>query len=394
MPVPAPCEVLSDWVHVAYPETTQVREVYGFAGSQGMVNLEGVRYRPKDRPSSTLLIYMHPASTLELLPMPRAMAERGAHVLCAGSRYARNDTPLIMEKVILDLGAYVRHAREVWGYDKVVIVGWSGGGSLALLYQSQAEAPTIAATPAGDPVDIAGAGLIPADAMIFQAAHISRALLLSEWIDPSVLDENDPDRRDPGLDLYDPRNPERPPYSADYLERFRAAQRARVRRRTEWVKETLEMLRKRGGNETERGFVTHRTMAEPRFLDPAIEPNDRVPGTCFLGVPETVNNGPTGVARFSTLRAWLSQWSPDDTNADGERCAPGVTVPLLSIENSADDAVPQPHVGRIHAAAASADKTYVRIDGANHYYAGQPELLAQAAETCLGWLADRGLFDG
>jgi hypothetical protein len=62
------------------------------------------------------------------------MVARGAHVLCAGSRYARNDSPLIMEKVLLDLGAYIRHAKEVWGYEKIVIAGWSGGGiALALL---------------------------------------------------------------------------------------------------------------------------------------------------------------------------------------------------------------------------------------------------------------------
>ena len=64
-----------------------------------------IRYLPQGKPSGTLLVYMHPSSTLQLLPMPRAMAGRGMHVLCAASRYARNDTPLIFEKVVLDLGA-------------------------------------------------------------------------------------------------------------------------------------------------------------------------------------------------------------------------------------------------------------------------------------------------
>jgi dienelactone hydrolase len=384
-------EVQPEWVHVKYAETSEFREVYGFAGGQGMVNLEGIRFVPKGRPSPTLLVYMHPATTLQLLPMPRAMAEHGAHVLCAASRYARNDTPLIMEKVILDLGAYVRHAKEVWGYRKVVIVGWSGGGSLALLYQSQAELPTITQTPAGDPVDVKGAKLTPGDAMIFQAAHVSRAVCLADWIDPSLRNEDDPDDRDPDLDLYDPRH--RPPYSREFLERFRAAQLARIRRRTAWAKESLERLRRRGGKELERGFVTHRTMAEPRFLDGAIDPNDRKVGTCFLGHPETVNTGPVGLARFSTLRAWLSQWSVDDTNAHGERCAARVTVPLLAIENTADDAVPQPHTERIYRAAQSPDKTLKAIKGATHYYAGQPELLQQAVDLCSNWMKERKLLD-
>ena len=228
-----------------------------------MINLEGIRFIPKGRPARTLFVFMHPASTLQLLPVPRAMAERGAHVLCAGSRYARNDTPLIMEKVVLDFGAYVRHAKEVWGYRHVVLAGWSGGGSLSLLYQAEAERPTITHTPAGDPVDLRGAKLIPADAMIFQAAHVSRAVMLAEMIDPSVRNEDDPDDRDVELDLYDPRNPDQPPYSPAYVARFRAAQLARLRRRTAWVKELLERSAKKGGGELERGFVTHRTLGRP-----------------------------------------------------------------------------------------------------------------------------------
>jgi len=383
-------EVQPEWVHVKYAETTKFKEVYGFAGNQGVVNLEGIRYLPKGRASATLLIYMHPASTLQLLPMPRAMAERGVHVLCAASRYARNDTALIMENVVVDLGAYVRHAREVWGYTKIVMAGWSGGGSLALFYQSQAEKPSVSHTPAGDPCNIMSANLLPADAFIFQAAHVSRAVVLSDWIDPSVLDENDPDRRDPGLDLYHPDN--KPPYSPEFLQRFRAAQMARIRRRTAWVREVLERLRKQGGLEMERGFVTHRTMAEPRFLDGSIDPNDRPVGTCFMGNPETVNTGPVGSARFSTLRSWLSQWSPDDTHAHGEKCAAHITVPMLAIEHSADDAVPQPHTRRVFDACASRDKSMVCLKGATHYFVGQPDLLDQAARLCINWMEERKLL--
>ncbi|MCE9657034.1 MAG: lysophospholipase [Burkholderiales bacterium] len=385
--------IRSEWAHLSYAETSTVREVYGFAGSQGAVNLEGIRFLPEGKASRVLLVYMHPASTLQLLPVPRAMAASGLHVLCAASRYARNDTPLIFENVVLDLGAWVRHARQVWGYDKVVLCGWSGGGALALLYQAEAERPTIIATPAGDPVDLAAAGLVPADAMIFQAAHVSRAQLLADWIDPSVLDENDPDRRDPELDLYDPRNPNQPPYPADYLARFRACQLARLRARTAWVKEMLETMRARGEPRAERGFVTHRTMAEPRFLDARLEPNGRRPGTSYLGEPRLANSAPAGMARFSTLRAWLSQWSIDDTQAHGERCAARVTVPLLAIENGADDAVPQPHTGLVFRAAASADKTMRVIEGASHYYAGQPQQLAEAVGVCRDWLGKRSLLD-
>ena len=384
--------VHAEWVHLAYEERSAFTETYGFAGNQGKVNLEGIRLRPEGLvPSDTLLVFMHPASTLQLLPVPRAMAAAGAHVLCAASRYQRNDTALIMEKVLLDLGAYIRHAREVWRYRHVVLVGWSGGGSLAVTYQTQAERPTITHTPAGDPVDIAGAGLLPADAVVFQAAHLSRGHLLADSLDPSVRNELDPDYRDPGLDLYDPENPNQPPYGPEFIARYRAAQLARMRRITAWARDKLAGLQARKGAEMERGFIVHRTLADPRFLDPALDPNDRRPRWCYLGHPETVNSGPVGLARFTTLRSWLSQWSLDDSCANGLACAAGLRAPLLVIENSADDAVPQNHPRLLYEAAASADKTFHVVRGATHYYAGQPELLAQAAQRIRHWLGERGL---
>ncbi len=383
-------EIAPEWVHLQYDEASQFTEVYGFAGSQGTVNCEGVRFAPQGVPARTLAVFMHPASTLQLLPMPQALARAGVHVLCAGSRYAKNDTPLIMEKVLLDLGAYVRQAKEKWGYDKVVLCGWSGGGSLALFYQAQAEKPSISRTPSGEEADFSR--LIAADAVIFQAAHVSRARMLSEWIDPSVIDEHDPDRRELELDIYDPKCPHQPPYSPAFIERFRAAQLARMRRRTQWVRETLSSLKLKATGELERGFVTYRTMADLRFMDPAVDPNQRKPRWCYLGSPQTANTGPVGIARFSTLRAWLSQWSLDDSNADGLKSAASVSVPLLAIENSADDAVPQPHVRMIHDAAASRDKTFRVIKGATHYYQGQPELLAQAVELCVTWLRQQQLI--
>jgi pimeloyl-ACP methyl ester carboxylesterase len=386
-------EIAPEWVHIQYAETAKFTEVYGFSGSQGMVNCEGVRFVPKGKPSKTLAVFMHPATTLQLLPVPQALARSGVHVLCAGSRFAKNDAPLIMEKVVLDLGAYIRHAKEKWGYEKILLCGWSGGGSLCLFYQSQAEKPSITRTPAGDEVNLRDARLIPADAFLFQAAHLSRARIFSEWIDPSVIDELDPDTRDLEQDIYNPKCPNQPPYSPEFVLRFRKAQLARMRRRTTWVKESLERLKKLNTDEMERGFVTYRTLCDPRFMDPSIEPNDRKPRWTFMGKPETANTGPVGLARFSTLRAWLSQWSVDDSNADGPKCAASVTVPLLAVENSADDAVPQPHARIIHDAAASRDKTFRVIKGATHYYQGQPELLKQAVELCVGWMDKQRLLD-
>ena len=384
-------ELAFDWKHIAFTAKQAFTETYGFNGSQGMTHLEGVVIRPVDRPSRTLLIFMHPSSTLQLLPLPRAMAELGFHVLCAGSRYQRNDTALIMENVLLDLGAYIRAAKEDWGYERIVLCGWSGGGSLTMLYQSQAERPSITQTPAGDPVDVAGAGLIPADAVLSLAAHASRSVLLQEWLDPSMRNEADPDDRDPELDLYRPGYEARTePYSPEFVARYRAAQVARMQRITNGVLERLEDLRRRGGKEMERAFVTYRTMADPRFLDPTLEPNGRKPGWSYLGHPETVNSGPAGLGRFSTLRSWLSQWSPAHSRANSLITARDISVPFLAIECGADDAVPQPHTAAVFAAVGSADREMKLVEGANHYFVNQPERLATAAGIVSEWLRTRG----
>jgi pimeloyl-ACP methyl ester carboxylesterase len=381
------------WIPLDYPEHRTFNETYGFSGSHGRVHVEALLMRPRHRPSSTLFFFMHPTTSMDVLPVPRSLVAAGCHVLCARNRYYRNDSALIFEKVLIDVGEWMRHAREVLGYDRVVLVGWSGGGPLAAFYQAQAEHPTITTTPAGDAVDLVHAGLIPADALIFQAGSVSRARILLEALDPSVRDELDPDDRDPRLDLYDPANPVRPPYPDDFVAEYRAAQLARMRRITGRVRTVLDDLRARGGDEVERGFVVHRTMADPRYRDPAVDPNDRRPNSFLNSVPETVNSGPTGFARFTTLRSWLSQWSVDDSRADAAVSVAAISVPFLAIENSADDGAPPSHMREVFAACASADKRHLVMAGANHYYAGQPELLARTSAVTREFLQARDLLD-
>lgn len=383
-------EVEERWLSQDYAESRTFNETYGFAGSHGRVHVEAVLLRPKNRPSKTLLFFMHPTTPMDVLPVPRALLNQGFHVLCARNRYFRTDQVLIFEKALLDFGAWMRYAKEQLGYERVVIVGWSGGGPLAAFYQAQAERPTITDTPAGDPVDVVGAGLIPGDALIFHAASVSRARILVEALDPSVRDELNPDARDKHLDPYAAPGLA---FTPDFLAEYRAAQYARMRRITEWVKSTLDDLKRRGGKEMERGFVVHRTMADPRYLDPLIDPNDRRPRWCLSGEPETANTGPVGFARFSTLRSWLSQWSIDDSRADAPASVAQISVPFLAIENSADDGAPAEHMREVSSACRSDDKEYHVIEGANHYYAGQPELRDQACDITRKFLSRRNLAD-
>lgn len=379
------------------PETILFQEQAGFkdtyAGQSNLVFLEAHRLVPRDKPSDTVIIFSHPIGGGSYLPMVTALAKAGHHVIYLNPRYRGNDNALIMEKCVVDLGACVSKAKKKFGYERVVLGGWSGGGSLSLFYQAQAENPTLTSTPAGDPPDLTKAGLIPADGVLLLAAHCSRATTLTEWMDASILDELDPSKRDPELDLYNPENPNQPPYSQEFLERYRAAQIDRNRRITAWVHEKLVALKAAGKEQHEFAFVVHGTMADPRWLDPTIDPNDRKPGWCYLGDPEVVNNGPVGLARFCTLRSWLSQWSFDESPADGERCAAQISVPTLVIGNLADDACTPSHTHRLYEAVGHDNKELREIEGANHYYFGQPDKLAEAVGVCGEWLGAQGFAD-
>ena len=367
---------------IGFREAVGLRDTYG--GIDGVVALQAHHLKPETA-SDTIVIFMHPMGIMHYLPLPGALAAAGIHVLTAVSRYPNNDNALIMEKVAIDLGKWVEHCRAKLGYKRVVLGGWSGGGSLALFYQAEAENPRVRHTPAGDPPDLTSAALPAADAVMLLAAHVSRAHTLTEWMDPSIRDENDPASRDPAWNLYDPACPQ-PPYTEAFLAEFRARQLARNRRITQWAEATLADLTAREGPHAERAFIVHGTMADPRWLDPSVDANDRIPGRCYLGDPRLINDSPGGLGRFTTLRSWLSQWSHDRSNADGVACGPRISVPVLVIGNSADDACTPSHTQRLYDCVAQVPRTLHTIQGATHYYAFQPDKLAEATMAVADWL--------
>jgi alpha-beta hydrolase superfamily lysophospholipase len=375
-------------ITIAFKDVSGFKETYG--GAVGLIALYGQHLRP-EATSDTILICMHPIGGTAGLPVMKWLAESGVHVLAVDSRYRGADYGLIMEKVVIDLGAAVRYAREKLGYKSVILLGWSGGGSLSAFYQAQAESPTISQTPAGDSVDLIGAGLIPADGIALVAAHVSRHQLLTDSMDPSIRDELDPDDRDPGLDIFG--GLIQPPYSSDFLETYRLAQAARNRRITAWVKDKLASLRSRGRELEEFGFVTHGTMADPRWRDPTIDPNDRNPASTYMGDARIVNMSPIGFARYSSLRSWLSQWSLDDAQGDGPANLARTHVPALIVNNSADDACTPHHAKRLFEAVTHADRELVDIKGANHYYSGQPEHAGEAIGHITRWMRAHGFHN-
>jgi alpha-beta hydrolase superfamily lysophospholipase len=96
---------------------------------------------------------------------------------------------------------------------------------------------------------------------------------------------------------------------------------------------------------------------------------------------------PVGLARCSTLRSWLSQWSYDDAHGDGVDCGRDIAVPALVVGNLADDACTPSHTRRLFEAIGHPDKEIHEISGARHYYAGpdQCDKLREAVEIVTDW---------
>ncbi|MGB7382664.1 MAG: alpha/beta hydrolase, partial [Rhodococcus sp. (in: high G+C Gram-positive bacteria)] len=112
------------------------------------------------------VVMAHPASNFLSHFLLDGFAEAGIPIMGMNTRYSANEAALIMERAAEDLGAGVRWMKEELGFSKVVLLGFSGGGSLSAFYQSEAECPSIARTPAGDPVDLGRTPQVPADGLM------------------------------------------------------------------------------------------------------------------------------------------------------------------------------------------------------------------------------------
>lgn len=375
---------------IVHREQKVRKDVYGSIDDNVVLHAQLIR---GEHESDTVLVVMHPVGAPAWLPVFAQLARGGHHIIACATRYSSGDAPLEMENCVLDLGACVRDAKERLGYKNVVLLGWSGGGSLMAGYQAEAQKPVIQLSASGEETPLAGAGLIPADAILLVASHRSRHRLLTGQIDPSVLDELNPDLRDPALDLYDPANPAQPPYAADFLATYRQAQIDRNRKISDWAKDKLAGIKAKGDDHGEFCFVVHRTMADPRWIDPTVDPNQRKPNWTYLGDPRVVNQSASALGRFNSLRGWLSQWSYDHAQFDSVDAGPRITVPAMVMTAGADDACPPEHTDMMFEALGSDDKIKITIAKANHYFTGEDgkSHLDDAVGIISGWLAERHL---
>src|ERR1700739_3585209 len=231
---------------IGLPSPTAGRAGAGGHPCQGLYH-RGVGRRPR-----VAMIATHYQLDFSEHYLADYMAARGTGFLGWNTRFRGFESSFVLDHALIDIGVGVRWLREVQGVDTVVLLGNSGGGSLMAAYQSQAVDPNVA----------------PAHGYVPPAAHPGRPDVLTAWMDAAVVDENDPVATDPDLDLFNESNG--PPYSPEFVARYRRAQIARNDAITDWARTELKRVRAEGFSD--RPFSVMRTWGDTRLVDPSLEP--------------------------------------------------------------------------------------------------------------------------
>ena len=356
----------------------------------------GILYRPANHNPKTAVFLMHPRGEFTRHYVVPPLTARGYAVFGQNSRYINNDTDMVHERLLLDIAAGMRYLKEA-GFERIVLLGNSGGGSLLGFYQSQASRPggqRLSSTPGGEPIDLTAEVMPEGDLYIAVAAHLGEGRFMLNVLDPSVTNEADPNSYDPRWDMYNPANgykpyPQPSTYDRGWLAEYRELQLERSHRldniAREYIAEhtyfrtqlrdpgyaslpgaTRGMIARRG--RLGRYMIIYRTLANPAYLDPTIDPSNRPVGSIFSpGDPIIGNYGPGGLARVMTARGWLSTWSGTSSQADLPDTIQHVTIPTLIVYADGDCDIFPAEQAELMEKSAATDKTLLELPWADHY---------------------------
>lgn len=370
----------------------------------------GSLYQPA-RPTDTVVCVMHPREFMACHYLIPDIVGAGYAAWSQAPRAVGNDLRLEHEFALHDVATGLAHLKAR-GFTRIVLLGNSGGAGLYAYYAQQAASPggeRVAKTPAGKPSLLADLDMPAIDGLVFVGPHPGQGALLQNCIDPSVVDEDDPLSVDDTLDPLNPANgyagPKATRYATAFIERYRAAQQARVARIDAQARaliarrlEARQRVKSAGpaASPADRRLAAHspifnvwRTDADLRCFDLTLDPSDRKFGSLWSADPFASNYGAVGFARQCTPESWLSTWSALSSHASLSKTAGALMQPVLVVEYTGDQACFPGDVQRIFGAIASTDKRYERVRGDHHGRAlvpGEEPGRAAAGRLLAGWL--------
>lgn len=370
----------------------------------------GSLYRPATA-TDTVVCVMHPREFMACHYLIPDIVGAGYAAWSQSPRSVGNDLRLEHEFALFDVAAGLAHLRAR-GFSRIVLLGNSGGAGLYAFYVQQAAlapAQRIARTPGGKPTGLAGLDMPMIDGVVFVGPHPGQGALLANCIDPSVRDEGDALSVDPALDPLDPANgyagPGKTRYDAAFVERYRAAQLARVARLDALARGLIgrrlaarKQVKEAGASASaaDRRLAAHspifnvwRTDADLRCFDLSLDPSDRKFGSLWSPDPLASNYGAVGFARQCTPESWLSTWSALSSNATLAKTAGSITQPCLVVEYTGDQACFPGDVRRIVDAIAAKNKEHLRVRGDHHgraLDAGEQPGRLEAGRHLAAWL--------
>lgn len=343
---------------------------------------QGIYTAPKGVRPKTAFIATHYNVDFSEHYIAPYLAARGFGFLGWNTRYRGAEDQFLLEHAVIDIGVGMRWLREQAGVETIVILGNSGGGSLMGAYQAEAIAPTLSEL-------VQGAGLealhtLPkADLYISLNAHQGRPEVLTDWMDASVVDEFDPVATDESLNPFNPDNG--PPYSPEFITRYRAAQRHRNQRITDYAK--AELARLNAAGVPDRLMPLFRCWGDLRFMDGSIDPSQRKTPACYRGHPAIANKSPS-IGRANNLKTWLSMWSLETSKCQGAEQLAKFDLPCLVVQGLADTGVFPSDAHKIFGNIGTRDKSLELIMGA-HYFEDSRAERDNMADLLAAWVAKR-----
>jgi hypothetical protein len=326
-------------------------------------------------------------------------ASRGFMAFCLNFPWVNNEAAVIWEESARHVGAAINLLKKQPGITKVVLVGPSGGGPTMSYYQAVAEnGPSYCQGP-NKLIQCSNnlAGLTPADGIIFNDAHPGNTINALRSFNGAVVNEHQPERLNPRLDPFNPKNGYNPNGCSTYSEQFKKRYfDAQADRMNTLIHEALQKLREieASDNPTDNApfIIVRGDNARLLELDPSIHHSTVKPqkllkndGSIVTQIVESVricqpgdaqdNASFNGGTRFITVRSFLSANAIRATDSmDGiDACSSNnstvcavqhISVPILLVASGGHYFIRD---GEIHyELAASADKDFIVTEGAAH----------------------------